>query len=139
MTDRIATVRRFYEIFASGEVAGLDDIVTVGWELKPQLFDRPGTKEGEQQTIGYLHQVLDGITYEVEEIHEDDDTVSCRNMLRGKLKAPFLGLMAPGQEIALMTMEFHRFEGDRIATTWHLEDFFGVHQALLAAGATPVA
>ena len=135
MTDRIATVRRFYEIFASGEVEGLDEILADDWELKPPLFGTPGTKAGEQQTIGYLHGVLNAITYTVDDIHESGDTVACRNMLRGTLKAPFLGLSAPGREIALMTMEFHHFKGDRIAVTWHLEDFFGVHQALLAAGA----
>ena len=138
MTDRIATVRRFYEIFATGEVAGFDEILTEGWELKPPLFGTPGTKAGEQHTIGYLHSVLDDISYTVDDIHQSGDTVACRNMLRGRLKAPFLGLAAPGQGIAMMTMEFHHFEGDRIAVTWHLEDFFGVHQALLAAGATPV-
>lgn len=136
MTDRVATVRRFYEIFASGEVAGFDDILADGWELKPPLFGTPGTKAGEQQTIGYLHSVLGGISYTVDYIQESGDTIACRNMLRGTLKAPFLGLSARGTEIALMTMEFHHFQGDRIAETWHLEDFFGVHQSLLAAGAT---
>jgi SnoaL-like polyketide cyclase len=139
MTDRIATVRRFYEIFASGAVNGFDDILTDDWELKPALFGTPGTKAGEQQTIGYLHSVLADITYTVDDIHEAGDTVACRNMLRGTLKAPFLGLNAPDMPIALMTMEFHHFRDQRIASTWHLEDFFGVYQGLLAGGATPVA
>jgi hypothetical protein len=37
-----------------------------------------------------------------------------------------------------MTMEFHYFENHRIVRTRHIEDFFGVYQQLLAAGAQPV-
>jgi hypothetical protein len=36
-----------------------------------------------------------------------------------------------------MTMEFHYFKDGKIVATRHLEDFFGVHQLLLAAGAKP--
>ena len=137
--DKIETVRKFYGIFVSGNTAGFDEILTDDWELKPALFGTPGTKAGESQSIGYLHSVLADISYDVDDIYlASDNVVSCRNMLRATLKGPFLGLDAPGERIELMTMEFHHFRGERIALTWHLEDFFGVYQKLQAAGAKAV-
>ena len=51
---------------------------------------------------------------------------------------PFLGLTPSGSPFELMTMEFHYFKDGKIVAARHLEDFFGVHQLLLAAGAKPI-
>lgn len=37
MTTDISTVRRFYEVFATGEVSGFDEVLAEDWELKPPL------------------------------------------------------------------------------------------------------
>ena len=137
--SKIDTVRKFYAVFASGEVSGFDEILTESWELMPALFGTPGTKDGEKQSVGYLHSVLSDITYTVDDVYECNGTVvAARNTMRARQTGEFLGLSATGEAIELMTMEFHHFEGDRVAMTWHLEDFFGVYQALLKAGAKPV-
>jgi ketosteroid isomerase-like protein len=138
-TSNQDTVRQFYAVFASGDVAGFDSVLAEGWELKPALFGMPGTRAGEEQAIAYLHGVLDEITYTVEEIYDcGGGVVACRNTLRGTQRGPFLGLFAPGARIELMTMEFHTLVDGRIVRTWHLEDFYGVQQQLRAAGARPV-
>lgn len=139
--SRIDTVRQFYAVFASGEVDGFDAVLTPDWRLEPAQFGAPGTVDGEKQSVTFVHSVIGEVTYDVEEIHDGGDgVVSCRNVLRGVLKAPFLGLDLPGARVELMTMEFHHFDaaGERIALTWHMEDFYGVEQALLAQGAKRV-
>jgi predicted ester cyclase len=132
---KIETVRKFYEIFASAETSKFSEILTANWDKRPQLTGRPKIENGEAETVEYLHSLLSEISYDVDDIYQaSESVVVCRNMLRGTIKDQFLGLRRPGERIELMTMEFHHFDGDRIALTWHLEDFFGVYQKLLAKG-----
>jgi predicted ester cyclase len=132
---KIETVQKFYEIFASGKKSQFAEILTADWDKRPQLAGRPKIENGEAETVEYLHSLLSDITYDVDDIYQaSESVVVCRNMLRGTIKDQFLGLRLPGEKIELMTMEFHHFDGDRIALTWHLEDFFGVYQKLLAKG-----
>lgn len=136
MSTEIDTVRKFYDIFASGEVDRFDEVLAPNWQLLPALFGSDGTVSGEKQTVSYLHSVASDITYTVEEIHDcGDGTVACRNLLKGRQTGPFLGLSATGAPFELMTMELHHLTDGRIDRTWHLEDFFGMQQQLLAAGA----
>lgn len=139
--SRIDVARRFYAIFASGEVDQFPEVLTPDWQLKPAQLGAAGDVAGEQQSVTFVHSVIGDVTYDVEDVVEGGDgVVACRNVLRGKLKAPFLGLDLPGAPIELMTMEHHHFEpsGERIAVTWHMEDFYGVEQALIAQGAKRV-
>ncbi len=137
--SKIAVVKKFYEIFVTGETDQFRDILTSDWDKRPQLAGRPAIDDGEAETVQHMHALLSGITYDVDDIYEaNESVVVCRNMLRGTIRKEFLGLSAPGHKIELMTIEFHHFRGERICLTWHLEDFFGVYQKLLANGAVPV-
>jgi ketosteroid isomerase-like protein len=140
MSTNTDLVRRFYDAFGRGRTEIFDEILADDWELKPPLFGTPGTRDGEKQTVGFLHGVLSDISYTVEDIYDcDDGVVAARNLLRARQTGPFLGLAPTGGPIELMTMEFHHVREGRIVLTWHIEDFFGVYQALLAAGAKPQA
>ena len=136
-TPHLASVHQFYDVFSTGELAAFDEILASDWQPLPAVPGNPGGREGQKGTVQYLRGVLSDLEYSVEEIYEcSDDVVACRCLLRGVLRGPFLGLSAFGSRIELMTMEFHYFAGGRIVRTRHLEDFFGVYQQLLAAGAT---
>lgn len=137
-TKHLAAVHKFYDVFTTGELAGFDEILAPDWQPLPAVPGNPGGPEGQKGTVQYLRAVLEDIVYRVEEIYEcNDEVVVCRCLLRGVQRGPFLNLSAVGARIELMTMEFHYFAGDRIVRTRHLEDFFGVYQQLLAAGAAP--
>lgn len=138
MSPHVAAVHTFYEAFTTGEVSGFDRVLTTDWQPLPALPGNPGGREGQKGTVGYLHSVFSDLAYTVEEIYEcGPDVVACRCALRGVQKGEFLGLSVAGARIELMTMEFHYFQGDQIASTRHIEDFFGVYQQLLASGAKP--
>lgn len=134
MASRTDLVRRFYEIFASGEVDRVDELLSEGWQLHPAQFGSDGSVQSEKDSVRMVHGMLDDLTYDIEEIHDcGDGTVACRTMLRGTRVGPFLGVEPTRARIELMTMEFHHVQDGRIHRTGHLEDFFGVQQQLLAA------
>jgi predicted ester cyclase len=43
-----------------------------------------------------------------------------------------MGHAATGRRIVIRTMDIHQVRGDRIVTTWHLEDFAGLIAQLSA-------
>ena len=139
MPNHIAMVQKFYEVFTTGNTAAFDDILASDWQPLPAVPGNPGGREGQKGTVGFLHSVRAELSYTVEDIYEcSPPVVACRCALRGTQKGAFLGLSAVGAPIELMTMEFHYFKNDQITSTRHIEDFFGVYQGLLAAGAKPL-
>ena len=136
--SNIDSVRKFYEVFTTGNTGDFDDILAENWRPLPAVPGNPRGRDGQKGTVGYLHSVLGDLSYTVEEIYACGDTVvACRCLLSGVHRGPFLGLAATHQRIELMTMEFHYFSEGQIIRTRHLEDFFDVWQKLLAAGAKP--
>lgn len=139
-SKHIVAVHKFYDVFTTGDISGFDEILAPDWQPLPAVPGNPGGREGQKGTVHFLHSVLAELAYTVEEIYEcNAEVVACRCALRGVQQGPFLKLSQVGARIELMTMEFHYFEGDRIVSTRHIEDFFGVYQQLLAAGAKPMA
>ncbi len=139
-SQHIAAVHKFYDVFTTGDVSGFDDILAPDWQPVPAVPGNPGGREGQKGTVHFLRSVLGDLSYTVEEIYEcNAEVVACRCALRGLQQGTFLNLSAVGARIELMTMEFHYFEAGRILRTRHIEDFFGVYQQLLAAGARPMA
>ena len=135
-SSHIDAVRKFYEVFSTGDVSGFDQILANDWQPLPAVPGNPGGRDGQKGTVHFLRSVFKDLAYTVEEIYEcNDEVVACRCALRGVQNGPFLGLSNVGAPIELMTMEFHYFENGMIAKTRHIEDFFGTYQQLLAAGA----
>lgn len=139
MSSHIAAVHQFYEVFNTRDISVFDDILAEDWQPLPPVPGNPGGRNGQKGTVAYLNSVLSSVRYTVEEIYEcSPDVVTCRCALKAVHSGPFLGLAPTGATIELMTMEFHYFKNGRIAATRHIEDFFGVYEQLLAAGAKPV-
>lgn len=137
-TSNIDAVRKFYDVFTTGNTGDFDDILAENWQPLPAVPGNPGGRDGQKGTVGYLRAVLGNLAYTVEEIYAcGDNVVACRCLLSGVHRGPFLGLGATHQRIEMMTMEFHRFSDGKIVATRHLEDFFGVWQKLQASGAKP--
>jgi ketosteroid isomerase-like protein len=68
MTDHIEAVRKFYEVFSSGDVSGFDDILSKDWQPLPAVPGNPGGRDGQKSTVHYLRSVLANLSYKVKEI-----------------------------------------------------------------------
>ena len=51
------------------------------------------------------------------------DLVTVRTVARGTQRGAFLGLPPTGKRVEFTAIEIHRIAGDRIAETWHVEDW----------------
>jgi|GEM_PF-4110242 len=97
---------------------------------------RVSGREGQKGTVAYPHSVFEDLNDAFDEIYPcANKVVACRDTLREVQRGVFLGLVPTAQRVEFMTMECHHFENERIATSWHIEDFHSVYQRPICAGA----
>jgi len=130
--DQLVTT--FYRAF-SGEVDLVDDVVTSDWKDIPA---HPGQAPGPDgikpviKSIGssfsdfeiVVHDVIDGRG------PDGNGKIGVRGEIRGVHTGATFGIAATGRHIRIALHEFHEVVNGRLATTWHLEDWFGFFKAV---------
>jgi steroid delta-isomerase-like uncharacterized protein len=125
-------VRAFYEPFRTGDTSIYREILADDWVDLPLA---PGQEQGPSGLPAQIEAFRRAFPdYDV--THEDlvvgDDRVAVRNTVTGTHQGAFMGHAATGRRIVIRTMDIHQVRGDRIVTTWHLEDFAGLIAQLSA-------
>lgn len=64
--------------------------------------------------------------FTIEELLVVDDKVVIRSVARATHSGEFLGRPATGKAVAFNALEIHRFEGEQIAESWHLQDYYAL-------------
>jgi steroid delta-isomerase-like uncharacterized protein len=120
-----AAVRRFYEALSSGDTKLVDQALATDWEAVPALRTGGGA-EGWKASIDHLRGIFTDLTVAIEQVVVSGDLVAVRSVNRGVHTGELLGVPGTGSQIEFRSSDFHRLENGRIATTWHLTDYFGI-------------
>ena len=131
---REATARRFYEPFSGGSVDVFDEVLTEGWSETPAPPDLAPGREAYKENVAGLVAMAPDLSIEVEEVLVEGDMAAVRSRLSATHAQPMFGVPPTGRRFEIMTMDMHRFEGDRIAHTWHVEDWLSALQQIGAMG-----
>ena len=129
MTHLHDLLTTFYRAF-SGDHALLDGVVTDDWQdLPPAPGQRPGPAGG-AQVIDAMNAAVTDLRVDVADVVDGRDTdgngmVAVRATLSGVHTGDLMGVGATGRHFEIALHEFHQITGQRIARTWHLEDWFG--------------
>lgn len=129
--------RDLYEPYNTGEVDRLDAVLAPDWDSFP-------VDEGQEQGPGPfkaevlgIRETFPDLRVEIDAVHVGDDgsVVTVRTTFTGTQEGEFLDVPATGEEIGFRTTDVHELDddGERIATTWHLEDLYGAYRQALAA------
>jgi steroid delta-isomerase-like uncharacterized protein len=123
-TPAKAAVRRFYEPFINGNVDLYDELLTENWTEHPPAApgQQPG-RAGYKPVVAGVRAMMPDISFTVDALVEEGSLVSVRSTLSATHTTDAFGVPATGRRFAIMTMDMHRFEGNRIAETWHVEDW----------------
>ena len=134
--DAEEPARGFYRPFNPGDVDRPDAV-------RAPDRDRLPVDGGQQQGSEPFEEVLDfretlpDFTVDVVAVHVGDDgsVVTVRTTFTVTQEGSFLGVPATGEEMGFRTTDVHKpgDDGGRVATTWHLEDFYGAYQQALDA------
>lgn len=120
-----ATVRHFYEALSTGDTRLVDEVLAADWEAIPAMRTGGGP-DGWKTSIAHLRGVFTGLTVTIGDVVVSGDLVAVRSVSRGVHAGGLLGVPGTGRQIEFRASDFHRLEGGRIVTTWHLEDYFGL-------------
>ncbi|MFS2180052.1 ester cyclase [Rhizobium pisi] len=124
-----ATLQIFYGAFTRKKPDLLDEAVTPEWQDIPLAPGQgPGPDGLKPIILGFIESLPD-VEIVVDEIIGFNNRAGVRARIIGTHRGTLFGIPATNRRIEIALHEFHRFEGDRISHTWHLEDWFGMlHQ-----------
>lgn len=125
-----AKIERLYEAFSHHDLELLRDVVTADWEYLPEP---KGAAPGPDQMAAIFHNIAAALPDMKIEIHDlliHGDRVGVRAEVTGTQAGPLMGIAATSKPVRFAIHSFHEMRGDRVAKTWHLEDWLTVFQQI---------
>ncbi|MDY6764968.1 MAG: ester cyclase [Halobacteria archaeon] len=122
------------ETFDEANVEILGEVCTTDYVHHTALGE---DVEGREAFIAFaegLHDAFDDLTFDIETIIAEDDTVAVRGVVSGVHVGEFQGISPTEESVTWKSYVFARIEDGKMAESWVLSDAMGLVQQL---GATP--
>jgi len=134
---RQRAIETMYRAFNEQNPVLLDAALMPDWidtPMAPGQLDGPA---GLKAIIGMFVTAFPDVKITVLDLFGQGGRAAVRAQITGTHRGSFFGIAATGRPIDVAIHEFHYFDGDRIAHTWHLEDWFGMLNQLGAWPPSP--
>ena len=125
-----AIVRRYFEMFNSGDMNQLADIVSEDYGDK---------LEGQSSGIAAIRSYLEGLkasfpdfTWTIEQIIGEGDRVAVMNRVSGTQLNDFGDIKATGNRVYFAAFQFYRIADGKLAEHWEVADFPKFQEQLTA-------
>ncbi len=113
-----ALVRRFFEVQTKGDLAALEDTMTLDF-VAHGGFDRERSREGYIKDLTNDRAACSNVRFIIEDQAADGDGVISRLTVRGiHDKGEWRGFPPTGKEFKSTVIVIHRVEGSKIAEEW---------------------
>ena len=124
-------VRRYYQA-TSGDLAGIEDIVTAGFV---DHHFPPNLPPGPEGVRIFFNDILGAFTERaiaIDELVAEGDRVVCKFALLASHTGEFAGIAATGRRITCPAYSTFRIAEGKLAEGWELADLLGLFQQLQA-------
>ncbi|WP_288381143.1 ester cyclase [uncultured Massilia sp.] len=119
-------VLRLYDAFSRQDPDLIDDAVTPDWEdIPPAPGQGPGP-EGMKPIIRSVISAFPDVQIVVHELIQVPGKIAVRGEITGTHEGELFGIAPTGKAVRFRLHEFHALDGERITTTWHMEDWYGL-------------
>jgi predicted ester cyclase len=130
---------RIWEVFASGDLAELDDLIADGaayHDTQDPFGDQRGP-EHMRSLMGMYRQSFSNIRFDIKQQVAEGDYVCTLLEAQGDQTGELMGQPATGRHARIMITDTDRIEDGKIAETWVTWDTLGMLQqlGLVSAGA----
>ena len=127
-----ALAQRYYSILnPGGSATVLDGLVAEDWKN----YSSNGSFTNQQQFAGQvagLRRIVPDLVWRIDEIIVSGDKMIVRGQGSGTPVAELFGAPVTGRSFAILSIDIHTVRGGRIVETYHLEDWAGALQQLIA-------
>lgn len=128
--DRLArerrAVERLYDAFSRHDPDLIDDAVTPDWDDIPLAPGQGPGPEGMKPVIRSVISAFPDVQIVVHELIQVPGKIAVRAEITGTHEGELFGIAPTGKAVRFRIHEFHALDGERITTTWHMEDWYGL-------------
>jgi steroid delta-isomerase-like uncharacterized protein len=126
-----AAARTFFDIFNSGDVDRLDEIMSPSWvDHDPQNPFAEEGLEGTKKVISMYREAFPDLRVMVEDQVAEGDRVVTRWTATGTHQGELMGITPTGRNSTVTGLSMDRFEGGKIVEGWNNWDTLGMLQQL---------
>lgn len=123
-------VENLYRAFSDKNPDLLDLAVTQDWDDIPLAPGQgPGPVGFKPLLAGFIAAFPD-INITVHDMLQEPGKIAVRAEITGTHQGEFMGIAPTGRRISVRLHEFHLLNGERVTTTWHMEDWFAMFQQI---------
>ncbi|EIN01782.1 hypothetical protein WQE_07107 [Paraburkholderia hospita] len=126
------TLELFYRAVASQDIALLRTVVTRDWQYIPASCGHVPVRGAEAMVSAFaaLSSALSGMQITIVDVLIHGNRVGVRARVTGTQSGPLMGIPATSRSVDFAIHSFHEVHGERIAKTWHLEDWLGAFRQI---------
>jgi len=129
-----ATVQTFYDFLSNpgSESHGkaFVEATTDDWQSIGNYSGKNKNKQAFSGQVGGFGKLMPDLKWDVQDVHQDGNTVIVRSRATGTPKGHLFGVNGEGQSFDILTIDIHKMEGGKIASSYHVEDWAGALQQL---------
>lgn len=123
-------IARFYRAIELADIALLRTAVTSDWQYLPSASGPPVGAEQIAPMLEDLLHALPDMKIILLDVLIHDAMVGVRAKVTGTQSGPLMGIPATSKVVEFAIHSFHELRDDRIAKTWHLEDWLGLFRQI---------
>lgn len=123
---RRKSIEHFYGALTTQNFDLVDQALTAQWEDIPLAPGQAPGPAGIKAIFAMLVEGFPDLSLEIVDALAEGERAATRVACSGTHLGQLFGVPASGRTIHFNLHEFHEFQGDQIARTWHMEDLFGL-------------
>lgn len=123
-------VRRYFELIASDDLEGLDEIIDEGFVDHTAPSDQPADRDGLREFFRVLRSAFPDFSVSVEEMLAENDLVAARFQFVGTHSGQLMDAPASGRRVTMGGVDLFRLRGEHITDLWGFEDMLGLMQQI---------
>nr|WP_314561550.1 ester cyclase [uncultured Pseudomonas sp.] len=127
-------VETFYRAFSDKNPDLVDEVLAPTWDDIPLAPGQGAGPQGIKPIIRSVVQAFPDVQIIVHDMIQEPGRIAVRGEISGTHLGELFGIAATGKKVSFRLHEFHTLDGERLTTTWHMEDWFGL---FLQLGAFP--
>lgn len=128
-TERVA-VETLYRAFTDKNPLLLESALTPDWRDIPLAPGQGPGSEGFKPLLAGFIAAFPDINIVIHDMLQEPGKIAVRAEITGTHQGEFMGNAATGRRISVRLHEFHLLDGERVTTTWHMEDWMTMFQQL---------
>lgn len=123
--ERLA-VETLYRAFSENAPDLVDAVLAPEWDDIPLAPGQAPGPQGIKPIIGSFAKAFPDVRIVIHDLIQVPGQVAVRAEITGTHQGELFGIAPTGKQVSFRLHEFHALNGERITTTWHMEDWFGL-------------